>query len=76
MRLHEITIRAAEHRNAREAMGHLDASGSRRAILLDGKYLTADQTEVDKLEATGAEFAYLVRHNPAGRIMTIPVNDA
>ena len=42
-------------------------------ILLDGKYLTATQAEVEKIAAAGIEFAYLVDHQ--GKIMTIPVND-
>jgi hypothetical protein len=75
MRPCEIAIRATEHANAREAIEHLAASGDRRAILVGGKYLTADRAEIDKIEARGVEFAYLVRHKPTGRIMTIPVND-
>ena len=73
MRTNDITIRATEHQNAHEAIGHLDVSGDDHAILLDGKYLSAKQAEVDRLVTAGIEFAYLVDHN--GKIMTIPVND-
>lgn len=73
MRTNDITVRATEHRNAHEAIQHLDVSSDDHAILLDGKYLSAKQAEVDRLATAGIEFAYLVDHD--GKIMTIPVND-
>ena len=73
MQTNDITIRATEHTNAHEAIQHLDVSGDDHAILLDGKYLTAKQAEVEKIAAAGVEFAYLADHH--GKIMTIPVND-
>jgi len=73
MQINEITIQATEHRNAHAALQHLDVSGDDHAILVDGKYLTAKQAEVERIAAAGVEFAYLVDHQ--GKIMTIPVND-
>ena len=73
MQADNVTIRATEHRNAHEAIQHLDVSGDDHAILLDGKYLSAKRAEVDRLATAGIEFAYLVDHH--GKIMTIPVND-
>ena len=73
MATNDITIRATEHRNAHEAIQHLDASGDDHAILVGGKYLTVTQAEVERIAAAGIEFAYLVDHH--GKIMTIPVND-
>jgi hypothetical protein len=81
MKMRQITIRATEHRSAVEALRNLGASGDNRAIMIgaDGgrsvKYLTLTQAETERLEAAGIEFAYLSRHKPTGRIMTIPVND-
>jgi len=69
----DITFEATEHATAHEAIQHLDVSGDAHAILLDGKYLTAQRAEIEKIAATGVEFAYLVDHH--GKIMTIPVND-
>lgn len=73
MRLQEITIQATEYPSAHEAIQHLDASGDDHAILVDDKYLTLKQAEVEKIAAAGVEFAYLIDHH--GKIMTIPVND-
>ena len=73
MQVNDITIRATEHPSAHEAIQHLDASSDDHAILLDGKYLSAKQVEVDRLAPAGIEFAYLVDHH--GKIMTIPVGD-
>ncbi len=73
MRRTEITIRATEHASAHKAIQHLDASGDDHAILVDGKYLTLKQAEVERIARAGIEFAYLVDHH--GKIMTIPVND-
>jgi hypothetical protein len=73
MQTNDITIRATEHQNAHEAIQHLDVSGDDHAILLDGKYLTARQAQIDKIATAGIAFAYLVDHD--GTIMTIPVND-
>jgi len=69
----EITIRATEHRSPHEAIQHLAVSGDDHAIAIGDKYLTLKQTEVDRIAATGVEFAYLVDHH--GKIMTIPIND-
>ena len=73
MRKKNITIRATEHASAHEAIQHLEVSGDDRAILLDNKYLTLKQAEVERIAAAGVEFAYLIDHH--GKIMTIPVND-
>ena len=73
MQADNVTIQATEHRNAHEAIQHLDVSGDDHAILLDGKYLTAKRAEVEKIAAAGVEFAYLVDHH--GKIMTIPAGD-
>jgi len=69
----EITIRATEHRNAHEALQHLDVSGDDHAILVGDKHLTVTHVEMERIAAAGIEFAFLVEH--AGQIMTIPVND-
>ena len=73
MQINDVTIRATEHPSAHEALQHLEVSGDDRAILIGGKYLTAKKAEVEKVAATGIEFAYLVDHH--GKIMTVPVND-
>jgi hypothetical protein len=73
MRKNEITIRATDHRNAHEALQHLDVSGDDQAILVGNKYLTLKQAEAERIAAAGVAFAYLVDHH--GKIMTIPVND-
>jgi len=73
MQTDNLIIRATEHQNAHEAIQHLAVSGDEHAIFLDGKYLSAKQIEVDRIAATGIEFAYLVDSH--GKIMTIPVND-
>jgi len=73
MQIHEITIQATEHPNAHEALQHLEVSGDDHAILVGGKYLTAQQAEVEKIAAAGIEFAYLIDHQ--GKIMTIPAGD-
>jgi hypothetical protein len=73
MQSHNITVRATEHTNANEAFAYLKVSGDDRAIRLGGKYLTLKQDELDRIEASGVEFALLSVHN--GKIMTIPVND-
>ena len=69
----EITIRATEHPSAHEALQHLDVSGDDHAILVGNKYLTLKQAEVERIAASGVEFAYLIDHH--GKIITIPVND-
>lgn len=69
----EITIRATEHRNAHEALQHLEVSGDDHAILVGDKCLTLKRAEAERIAAAGIEFAYLVEHD--GQIMTIPVND-
>jgi hypothetical protein len=69
----ETTIVAVEHASASEAIQHLEVSNHDRAVLLDGKYLTMTQAEANRLEVSGMPFAYLVYHEPTGRIMTIPV---
>ncbi len=66
-------IQATEHRNAYEALQHLDASGDDYAILVGGKYLTVSAAEAERLETAGIEFAYLSYNEAAERIMTIPV---
>jgi len=71
----EIKIRAIQHASAHEAIQHLDVSSHDHAILVGGKYLTAREAEIGKIERAGIEFAYLVHHQATGRIMTIPVND-
>jgi len=73
MQTNDITLQATEHQSAHEAIQHLDVSGDDHAILVDNKYLSAKQAEVDRLATAGIEFAYLVDHD--GKIMTIPVND-
>ncbi len=75
MKTREIKLHATQHRSAHEALQHLEASGDDRAISVGDKYLTLSQAEADRLAAMGVEFAYLVRHRPTGRIMTIPVNE-
>jgi hypothetical protein len=70
----DITIQAVEHESAIEAIQYLDVSNHDRAVLLNGKYLTMTQAEADRLEASGAEFAYVYFHEPTGRIMTVPVD--
>lgn len=69
-----ITIRGTEHPNAHEAIQYLDCSADDRAILIGRKHLTVSLAEAHRLEALGIEFAYLIHHEPTGRIMTIPVN--
>ena len=73
MQADNVTIRATDHRNAHEAIQHLDVSGDDHAILVGQKYLTLKQAEVERIAAAGIEFAYLVDRD--GTIMTIPVND-
>jgi len=68
-----ITIRATEHRNAHEALQHLDVSGDDHAIRVGNKHLTVTHAEMERIAAAGIEFAFLVEHG--GQIMTIPVND-
>jgi hypothetical protein len=70
----EITIQAVEHDSAIEAIQYLDVSNHDRAVLLGDKYLTMTQAEAERLEASGAEFAYIHYHEPTGRIMTVPVD--
>ena len=71
----KITFEATEHRNAHEALQHLDVSGDDHAILVGGKFFTLKKAEAEKIEAAGIEFAYIFNHVPTGRIMTVPVND-
>ena len=73
MKNKEITIRATEHPNAHEALQHLEVSGDDHAVLVGNKCLTLKQDELDRIDAAGIEFAYLVDRN--GKIMTIPVNE-
>jgi hypothetical protein len=67
-----------EFETAGEALQWACANGCGEAILVGGKYLVCDESEVERLAADGIEFAKLVDHEmPDGtsRIMTIPVND-
>ena len=67
-----IEIKGIEFDSAHEAIQFTDASGRGEAITVGGKFLVVDQTEADRLAATGVSFAYL--HDHKGRIVTVPVN--
>lgn len=73
-----IEFHAIEFEDAGHALQHTEASGSGRAIRCGGKYLVVEESEAERIEAAGVEFALLADHEmPDGtfRIMTIPVND-
>lgn len=72
-----LTIKADEHRSASEALQAANADGRDVAITIAGRYLTLARSETDRIEAAGAEFAFLFDHTmPDGsqRIITVPVN--
>ena len=72
-----INIHAIECESNSDALQWADASGHGEAILLDGKPMVVPQTDCDRLQAAGVEFAYLHNHEmPDGsyRIVTVPVN--
>jgi hypothetical protein len=72
-----IQVEGVEFKTARDAVRHAKASMSSRAIRIGGKNLVVDQSEADRLAASGVEFAFLCEHQmPDGsrRIMTVPVN--
>jgi len=72
-----IELHAIEFESAGEALQYIEASGSGRAIRCGGKYLVVEESEIERIETAGVEFALLADHAmPDGsfRIMTIPVN--
>lgn len=72
-----IEFEALEFPTASEAIQHTFASGRGVAITWRGQRLVVSQEDADRLDAAGAEFAYLHDHEmPDGshRIVTIPVN--
>jgi hypothetical protein len=72
-----IELKAIEFATDHEAVQWTEADGRGVAILLD-RPLVADQSDADRLAASGADFAYLFDHEaPDGehRIVTIPVNE-
>ena len=72
-----ISYEAIEFETASEAIQHTDASGRGVAIRVRGQAMVVDQNDAYRLEAAGAEFAYLHDHEmPDGsyRIVTVPVN--
>lgn len=72
-----IQLSATEFETAAEALQWANASGQGSAITVAGRYLVAEQAELDRLAAAGVEFAYLCDHQrPDGtqRILTVPVN--
>lgn len=72
-----IEIRGFECDSADDALSWANAGGG-DAIMIGGKYLVCPESETDRIETLGVEFAKLVDHEmPDGtnRIMTIPIND-
>lgn len=72
-----IEYTAIDFTNASEAIQHVNASGTGRAILIDGKHQVVNEADAHRLEEAGIEFAYLGEHEmPDGtwRIVTVPVN--
>ena len=72
-----MNIQAIECESMGDALQHAAASGFGDAILLNGKPMVVPQSDCDRLQAAGVEFAYLHNHEmPDGsyRIMTVPIN--
>ncbi len=72
-----IEYQAIGFETASEAIQHMYADGRGEAVLLDGRNLIVPQADLDRLEASGVEFAFLHDHEmPDGthRIVTVPVN--
>jgi hypothetical protein len=73
-----LEIQAIEFESAEAVLQYLDAGGSSRAILCQGKYLAVEPSEAERLETAGVEFAfvnYCVMRDDTFRIVTVPVND-
>ncbi|MFQ5732133.1 MAG: hypothetical protein ACE5KM_09265 [Planctomycetaceae bacterium] len=73
-----MEFQAIEFESVCEALQYADAAGNCRAIICDGKYLVADESEIERIGAAGVEYALLSDYEmPDGsfRIMTVPVND-
>ena len=67
-----MKIRASEFETRGEAVQWANADGRVVALTVDGMNLVTSQSEADKMQARGVEFAYLGEHK--GQIVTVPVN--
>lgn len=68
-----IEFRGVECDSPSDAIQYADAAGG-KPITLGGKEYVVKESEADRLEAAGVEFAYIGYCEAIGRFVTVPVN--